>query len=177
MRQREDRTLPIRAKIFIAITTAAGFAVWVTAFLHWQSADPVKFACYLAIAVLAATMKIRLPGIESTMSVHFLFVLLGVLELSLPETLAIGCAAALVQSLWKTQDRPEGVKVLFNVVSMTAPAVFLTYLTYQSAETLFRHNTPLLLLVTALTYFFTNTIPVAIVIALCGRWRVRISSR
>src|ERR1700733_4106824 len=100
MRQREDRTLPIRAKIFIAITTAAGFAVWVTAFLQWQSADPVKFACYLAIAVLAATMKIRLPGIESTMSVHFLFVLLGVLELSLPETLAIGCAAALVQSLW-----------------------------------------------------------------------------
>ena len=120
--------MPIRAKIFIAITTAAGFAVWVTAFLHWQSADPVKFACYLAIAVLAATMKIRLPGIESTMSVHFLFVLLGVLELSLPETLAIGCAAALVQSLWKTQDRPEGVKVLFNVVSMTAPAVFLDLL-------------------------------------------------
>jgi diguanylate cyclase (GGDEF)-like protein/putative nucleotidyltransferase with HDIG domain len=173
MRQREDRSLPIRAKIFIAITTAAGVAVWVAAFLHWQSADPVKFACYLAIAVLAATMKVRLPGIESTMSVHFLFVLLGVLELSLPETLAIGCAAALVQSLWKTQDRPEGVKVLFNVVSMTAPAVLITYVTYQSAETLFRHKAPLLLLVTALTYFFTNTIPVAIVIALCGRISVR----
>jgi diguanylate cyclase (GGDEF)-like protein/putative nucleotidyltransferase with HDIG domain len=107
------------------------------------------------------------------MSVHFLFVLLGVLELSLPETLAIGCAAALVQSLWKTQDRPEGVKVLFNVVSMTAPAVFLTYLTYHSAETLFRHNTLLLLLVTAFAYFFTNTIPVAMVIALCARSSVR----
>jgi len=165
--------LPIRAKIFIATTTAAGLAVWVAAFLHWQSADPIRFACYFAIAVLSATMKVRLPGIESTMSVHFLFVLLGVLELSLPETVAIGCAAALVQSLWKTQDRPEGVKVLFNVVSMTAPAVFLTYLTYQSAGTFFRHTTPLLLLVTAFAYFFTNTIPVAIVIALCGKTSVR----
>ena len=101
------------------------------------------------------------------------FQLLGVLELSLPETLAIGCAAALVQSLWKTEDRPDGVKVLFNVVSMTAPAVFLTYFSYHSAETLFRHNTPLLLLVTAFAYFFTNTIPVAIIIALCARTSVR----
>ena len=113
-------------------------------------------------------MKVRLPGIDSTMSVHFLFVLLGVLELSLPEALAIGCAAALVQSLWKTEDPPEGVKVLFNVVSMTAPAVFLTYFAYQSAETIFRHSTPLLLLVIAFTYFFTNTIPVATVIGLCS---------
>ncbi len=165
--------MPTRAKIFIAVTTAAGVAVWVAAFLHWQSADPVRFACYLAIAVLAATMKVRLPGIESTMSVHFLFVLLGVLELSLPEALAIGCAAALVQSLWKTQDPPEGVKVLFNVVSMTAPAVFLTYLACQSAETLIGHNTPLLLLVIAFTYFFTNTIPVATVIGLCSKTSVR----
>jgi diguanylate cyclase (GGDEF)-like protein/putative nucleotidyltransferase with HDIG domain len=165
--------VPIRAKIFITITAAAGAWVLLIAFLHWQSADLLKFLCYLAIAVLAGTMKVRLPGIESTMSVHFLFVLLGVLELSLPETLAIGCAAALVQSLWKTTDGPDVVKVLFNVVSMTAPAVLLTYMTYHSTETLFTHNTPLLLLVTAFTYFFSNTIPVAIVIALCARTSVR----
>ncbi len=165
--------MPTRAKIFIAVTAAAGFAVLASAFLHWHSADLFKFGCYLAIAAMASTMKVRLPGIESTMSVHFLFVLLGVLELSLPETLAIGCAAALIQTCWKTRKGPEAVKVLFNVVSMTAPAVFLTYLTYHSLEELFRHNTLLLLLATAFTYFFTNTIPVAMIIALCGGASVR----
>ena len=35
------------------------------------------------------------------MSVNFLFILLGVLELSLPETLVIGCTATLVQSVWQ----------------------------------------------------------------------------
>lgn len=141
--------------------------------LHWRPADPHKFLCYLVVAVLAATMKVRLPGIESTMSVHFLLVLLGVLELSLPETLAIGCAAAFTQSVWKTTDGPDAVKVLFNVVSMTAPAVLLTYLSYHSAQMLVTHSTPLLLLITAFAYFFSNTVPVAIVIALCSKGSVR----
>ena len=35
----------------------------------------------------------QLPGIDGTMSVNFLFILLGVMELSLPETLVIGCTA------------------------------------------------------------------------------------
>jgi putative nucleotidyltransferase with HDIG domain len=172
-RASEDRSVPIRAKIFIAATAAAGACILLMACLHWQSANLPKFLCYLTIAVLAGTMKVWLPGIESTMSVHFLFVLLGVLELSLPETLAIGCAAALIQSVWKTTDGPDAVKVLFNVVSMTAPAVLLTYVTYHATEALFTHNTPLLLLATALTYFFSNTIPVAIVIGLCGKTSVR----
>jgi diguanylate cyclase (GGDEF)-like protein/putative nucleotidyltransferase with HDIG domain len=162
-----------RAKIFIAATAAAGACILLMAGLHWHSADLLKFLCYLIIAVLAGTMKVWLPGIESTMSVHFLFVLLGVLELSLPETLAIGCAAALVQSVWKTTDGPDAVKVLFNVVSMTAPAVFLTYITYHAAEAHFKNNTPLLLVLTAFTYFFSNTIPVALVISLCGKTPVR----
>ena len=53
----------------------------------------MRFFCYLAVAVLASGLKVQLPGIDGTMSVNFLFILLGVLELSLPETLVIGCTA------------------------------------------------------------------------------------
>ncbi len=56
------------------------------------------------------------------MSVHFLFVLLGILELSLPETLVIGCTAALCQSVWKPQHQPQLANVVFNVLSMTSNA-------------------------------------------------------
>ena len=159
-------SLPMRATVFIGITAACGVAVLADSFLHWHSNDLLKFLCYFVIAVLASTMKVRLPGMESTMSVHFLFVLLGILELSLPETLAIGCAAALVQSMWKTRQGLEPVKVLFNVLSNTAPAIFLTYHAYHSAETWLHHSIPLLLVVAGLTYFLTNTIPVAVVINL-----------
>jgi diguanylate cyclase (GGDEF)-like protein/putative nucleotidyltransferase with HDIG domain len=160
-----DHCMPIRARIYIAATAAAGAAVLATSFLHVQSHDPLKFACYLLIAVLASTMKVRLPGIEGNMSVHFLFVLLGTLELSLPETLVIGCAAALVQTFWKPARQPEPVKVVFNI-SMTASAIYLTYLAYHWSTGFLKNSIPLLLVVAACAYFLSNTLPVSVVIAL-----------
>ena len=165
--------LPIRAKVFVTVTAACGVGVLLSAFGHWRSEDGLKFACYLTIALLASTLKVRLPGIETTMSVHFLFVLLGVLELSLGETLAIGCASALVQSVWKTRRRPDPIKIVFNVVSMTPNAIFLTYVAYHVSNEFLRNSMPLLLLLAACIYFLTNTIPVAIVITLSQKHALR----
>jgi len=139
--------------------------VLATSLLYWHSNDPLKFACYLLIAALASTMKVRLPGIEGSMSVHFLFVLLGILELSLAETLVIGCAAALVQTFWKPVHPPEPSKVVFNL-GMTSSAIGLTYFAYFSSAGLLKNSMPLLLVVAACVYFLSNTVPVAVVIAL-----------
>jgi putative nucleotidyltransferase with HDIG domain len=158
--------MPTRAKLFVGVTSAVGAVLLVTSLLHWHVNHPLKFGCYLLIGVLAATMKVRLPGVDGTMSVHFLFVLLGIMELSLPETLVIGCAAAAVQSLWKLRRQHELAKAVFNVFGMTANAICLTYLAYNSAATLLRNGRPLLLVVAAGAYFLTNTVPVSVVIVL-----------
>ena len=158
-------SMPIRARIYIAATAAAGAAVLATSLLHFQSHDPLKFVCYLLIAALASTMKVRLPGIEGSMSVHFLFVLLGILELSLAETLVIGCAVALLQTFWKPVRPPKKVQVVFNV-SMTSNAICLTYFAYHLSAGFLKNSTPLLLVVAACAYFLSNTVPVALVIAL-----------
>ncbi len=161
-----DASIPMRARLFIWFTAASGAAVLGESFLRWHSNDLLKFIAYLLIALLSSTMKVRLPGMESTMSVHFLFVLLGILELSLAETLAIGCAAALLQSVWKAKQKPELLKVVFNVLSMTSPAIFLTYYAYHFSISVLRDSMPLLLLVAAFAYFLANTMPLAVVIAL-----------
>src|SRR5882724_11226060 len=114
--------MPFRARLFIAITAAAGIAISVRAFAYCHSYDPIRFFAYLAIAVLASRMKVRLPGIDGTMSVNFLFVLLGVMEMSLPETLLIGCAAGLAQCLWTPWQPNRVAKIVFNVFSMMANA-------------------------------------------------------
>lgn len=165
--------MPFRVTAFVAITAAIGLTVFGSALFHFQTADFWKFSCYLLIAILASTLKVRLPGMESTMSVHFLFVLLGVLELSLAETLIIGCAAASLQSVWRTKQRPEPIKVLFNVFGMTSPAIYLTYRAYHLPEASLFTSMPLLLLAAALTYFFSNTLPVSVVIALSEKVSLR----
>src|SRR6267143_2749591 len=122
--------MSIRARLFIGATAALGMWALAHALWHWQSVDLTRFVCYLLVAVLASSLKVQLPGIDGTMSVNFLFILLGVMELSLPETLLIGCTATLVQSVWHARKRLDPVKVIFNVVGMMANASALTYLSY-----------------------------------------------
>ena len=162
----EASALSIQTKAFIGITALVGAVVLVFSLSHWQSQDPTRFVCYLVVAVLASGLKVQLPGIDGTMSVNFLFILLGVLELSLPETLVIGCTASLAQSVWQLRGRLDPVKVLFNVCGMMANASALTYLTYYSLVGRFGSNKPILLMVSALVFFFANTLPISIVIAL-----------
>jgi len=160
------RSIPIRARVFVTLTAVPGVLVLIASCVHWRSADMPEFLGFLLIALLSSTMKIKLPGMDSTMSVHFLFVLVGILELSLPQTLVMGCAAALVQSVWKIKQGPDAIKVIFNVFSNTSNAIFVSYVVYHSAAAHIKGNMPLLLLLSSCTYFFINTILVAIVIAL-----------
>jgi diguanylate cyclase (GGDEF)-like protein/putative nucleotidyltransferase with HDIG domain len=162
----ETERLSIQTKVFVGITASLGVVVIAFALLHWQSQDLLRFLCYLSVAVLASGLKVQLPGIDGTMSVNFLFILLGVLELSLPETLLIGCTATLVQSVWQARNRLDPVKVLFNVAGMMANASALTYLGYHWLAARFGANKPILLMVAALVFFFANTLPISIVIGL-----------
>ena len=161
--------MPKRALAFIFLTSSLGAAVMAAGAVRWESHDTLRFACYLAVALLASGLKVHLPGIDGTMSVNFLFILIGILELSLPETLLIGCASGLVQCLWNTKTAPAPIKVIFNVFSMMAPAIALSALAYRGLAPVLHNSVPLLLIAAACAYFLSNTIPVAIVIALTER--------
>src|SRR6202166_1781884 len=155
-----------RARLFIAATGAVGIWSLVHALWYWQSADLTRFVCYLLVAVLASSLKIQLPGIDGTMSVNFLFILLSVLELSLPETLVIGCTATMAQCLFGTHQKRVPIKIVFNVLSMMANAIAVSYYAYQALQKVASAGTLLLLVITALIFFVSNTVPVAIVISL-----------
>jgi diguanylate cyclase (GGDEF)-like protein/putative nucleotidyltransferase with HDIG domain len=152
------------ARMYIAAVVALGSCVVVFGALHPVSQQPIKFLCYMVVAVLASRLKVNLPGITGTMSANFLFILLGVLELSFAETLALGCAAILTQCLYR--DRPTFVQVLFNVCA-TSCAIGGSFVVYHHHFFQVQaNNRAILLVATAVTYFVANTIPVAGVIAL-----------
>jgi putative nucleotidyltransferase with HDIG domain len=156
----------IGARVFIAGMAAAGLAVFVMAFAHWQTSDPVKFACYLIAALLASSLKMGLPGIEGTLSVNFLFTLLGILELSLPQTLALGLASVLAQFYWKPARRVKSIQLIFNL-SQVAVSTALAYGAYWLVSERVLHTPgPLALLAAAMTHFACNTAATATVIGL-----------
>src|ERR1700751_4099320 len=113
----------IGASLLIGGKAGAGVVSFAVAFTHWQSSDPVKFICYLIAALLASSLKMGLPGIERTLSVNFLFTLMGILEVSLPETLLIGVSSTLGQFYWKPARRLKPVQLLFNLSQVTVSGV------------------------------------------------------
>ncbi|HZE26541.1 MAG TPA: diguanylate cyclase [Terriglobales bacterium] len=155
--------MTLGARLYISVVVAFGSFVLTVGAMHPTSHQPVKFLCYLLVAVAASRLKVNLPGITGTMSVNFLFILLGIIELSFAETLALGCAAILTQCFYR--DRPRFVQVVFNT-SATSFAIALAYCVYHVKLFHLQGNPAILLVATASTYFVANTIPVATVISL-----------
>ncbi len=163
--------MSLAARGFISAVVLCGTSVLAYTVLHGTSRDPLKFFCYLVIALVASRLKVNLPGITGTMSVNFLFLLLGVLELSFSETMALGCAAVVVQCLDRKQPAP--IQVAFNVCS-TALAIAATFVTYRySVVHRAVGNPSTLLFLAACVYFVSNTVPVAAVISLTERKSLR----
>ncbi len=156
----------IGARAFIAGLALAGLVVFAFAFAHWQTNDPVRFVAYMIAALLASSLKVGLPGIEGTLSVNFIFTQLGILELSLPETLLIALAGTLGQFYWRPARQLKPVQLIFNV-SQVAVSSAAAYGAYQLVVTRVLHAPgPLALVVAAITHFACNTTALSTIIGL-----------
>src|ERR1700752_1838257 len=165
----QGRFLGWPATIFIVTQVLAGIPLLPYALLHWHTDNSLRFASFLAVALGASLFKVRLPGIQATMSANFLFILVGVLDLSYPETLMTGCLGGLVQSVWQAKPRPRLIQLLFNLANLAisisvANLVFHSHYAYSLGM-----RWPLLLAAAATTYFAVNTMSVSGIIAMTER--------
>src|SRR6202041_3797335 len=103
------RGLPAGAQVLVGLVIAAGTACLLQGAIHQSSKNIAEFICYLGIAILASRLKVTFPGITGTLSVNFLFILVGVLELSFSETLILGAVSILAQTLYP--ERPNALQV------------------------------------------------------------------
>jgi putative nucleotidyltransferase with HDIG domain len=163
--------MPVKARIYIAGVAMAGLISAAYAFAHWTCADPVVYCSYLLICALASVFKVSLPGIPGTISTSYIFLMLGVVNLSLGETLTTGLAATLVQSFWRCKARPKAVHLLFNCAGIML-AVASAYAVFHSAAVQGAVPSPLVrVFLAAAVYFFMNTWSIASVIAFTGNDR------
>src|ERR1700756_2526537 len=124
---RSWRKLSLPAKLFITFVVMAGLGTLIYGGIHQRSKNIPEFICYLGIAILASRLKVNLPGITGTLSVNFLFILIGVLELSFTETLILGGVSMLAQCLYP--HRPKALQVAFNICggSISTALAYIVY--------------------------------------------------
>jgi hypothetical protein len=166
--------MPVHAKVYISLVSASGIVALAYAFMdpRWPH-DPFRFGTYLLLSLVAATLKLRLPGLAETMSIGFVFVLLGISELTLPETMLMAAAGVAVQCLWRAQRRPAAVQVLFSV-SAVASSLMLAYQCSRLVRAELRaESVSIELAVATCLYFLANSLLVSGVLSMVRREPLR----
>src|SRR5437899_1462692 len=107
--------MSLAAKAYTYSVIAIGGVILAASLPNWSVDKSVAFLVYFILSIIASMLKFRLPGIEGTYSVSFLFTLIGIAELTLPQTLVATCVGALIQSVWKAKNRPTSVQILFSM--------------------------------------------------------------
>ncbi|MGA7219290.1 MAG: HD domain-containing phosphohydrolase, partial [Candidatus Sulfotelmatobacter sp.] len=157
------RALPVRARVFVGLVIVAGMACLLQGTIHQNSKNIAEFICYLGVAILASRLRVALPGVNGTLSVNFLFILVGIAELGYAEVLALAAISMLAQSLYP--HRPTAIQLTFNVCSgaLSTAMAYLVYHNFVVNEIIVSH--PLILCLAASTYFMVNAGCVAAVIS------------
>jgi hypothetical protein len=158
--------MPRSAKFYIFGVIAVGTALLAGSLVRWAPQPLSSWLLYLALTMLASSLKVRLPGLTRTYSLSFLFLLFGVGRYSLAEVLIAGCAGALVQSVCNAKKRPTLVQVLFNMANLaisTGVCFAVARVALVSSPQFYR---PAATALVAFVFFLVNTVLVSGVLAL-----------
>jgi hypothetical protein len=143
-----------KTQFYIGLTIASGVALVASCLasegnLRHSSA----YLVYCLLAWLSSTLKVRLPGITSTISVNFLFILIAIAVFTFSETVLLASVACFVQCLWQPRSRPRVVQVSFNVATLAISSGTSYRLSHLFAGSAAAH--PAVLLSVAAAFYFT----------------------
>ena len=71
------------AKLYVTALLVLGLCVLTMNFAQWRLADPVRFSFFFFFACAASIMKVAAPAMAGKMSFNFIFVLIGLTDLTL----------------------------------------------------------------------------------------------
>ena len=158
--------LPIKAKVMIGIVAVASLCALSFGVVRWQTQAWPQLLLLMAAAALSSRLKVKLPGMTSSMSGNLPVILLAVTQLGLFASLLVAVTAAIAQSYTSGGNKTKPIQFVFNACTLLN-ASGLAYLAYHSQilrAGAAAHTMSLVL--AAATYFVANTAPVASIIGL-----------
>jgi signal transduction histidine kinase len=150
-------------RVVATLITVLGFAYITEAIVFWHTGNPANFVLYMLTGVAASIFMRRKGSDQSSFSVNLFLVPLGIVELTLPETilLAVSSAAASTVASKKTLWTRESVVQLANEATAAAGASFAYHSLFSGGG----HTAAIRLFLGSAAYFVSRTFPNAILSA------------
>src|SRR6202162_4232473 len=124
-------TLPIKAKVMIGMVAAASLCALSFGVVRCQPQAWQQWLLLRAAAALSSLLKVKLPGMTSSMAGNLPVILLGVTQLGLFGSLLVAVAAAISQSFTSGKNQTKVIQFVFNACTLMN-ATGLAYLAYHS---------------------------------------------
>jgi diguanylate cyclase (GGDEF)-like protein/putative nucleotidyltransferase with HDIG domain len=159
--------LSLPARAYVMLISVIGTVVMLSNLLRWESGNLIRFVCYLLVAMLAAGLRVGVSnGNGGAMPVNILFVLIGIIQLTLPETLLIAAITTGIQCIQVLKGPSRNFLTFFNVANIATATWVSNYMYYYPDLKLDVADVPVRLVVAATVFYIFNTFPVAAVISL-----------
>ncbi len=155
--------MPKRALLYIGAVTALGAVILSAALISGGLAIDPFFAASLMLGAAVSAHKVKLPGVNGTISGGFAFILLAIGKFGWEQIVLMAVVTALVQSCWRT--RQTAVQVAFNTSTVVICAVFANGF----AEAAMPGSEAAQICLACLLLYVTNTLMVSLVICLLQR--------
>lgn len=161
-------TLPVRAKALVTTVVLCCAALSAYALTHGMPSADIRFAALLAMAVVSARMKVRLPGLDSNMAMNLPFIVTALVQLSLSNAIFVGMVSTFSQCLPARGKKMNVIQTAFNV-STVANAIGLSFLFAKDvAKAALLPDKPALIVLGTLVFFLADSVPVAAIISTVG---------
>jgi diguanylate cyclase (GGDEF)-like protein/putative nucleotidyltransferase with HDIG domain len=158
--------MPFRVKALLCVVMAGALASLYSTLGH--PSHPfgpwAHFFVYLIAILLSSGMKVALPKTESTMSVNFPFILLGVLQMSPLQAVILAVSSVIAQCRFRVIKPFTLVQILFNVANVTT-ATALACFTYAGCLKGMNGEVAPALAVASTVYFIATGAPVTLILA------------
>jgi hypothetical protein len=154
------------AKWYITVVVASGIGTLLLAAKWWSPANLAQFGALLAFTLFASTLKVRIPGMTSTITPNFAFLLVAMTFFSFSQVIVAALGAALMQSFWRPRGRPRMVQVIFSAAALMLSSAFAFSVSHLVVRPFDIGNAAALALLAGTLYLFMNTALVSIVVGL-----------
>src|SRR5713226_2539586 len=161
------------AKWYIGLVLASGTVILFLAARWWSSASRPQLVALLCFTLVASTLKVRIPGMTSTISPNFAFLLIAMAFFSFSQVIVAALGAALLQSFWRPQSPPRMVQVLFSAAALVLSSAFAFAASHFIVRPFDTNNAVALVLLAGTFYLSLNTALVSIVVGLTEQRPIR----
>ncbi len=110
--------MQLKARIWISLFLLFGLSALSMTFAEWQLEHPFRFALFAGVAVTGSILRAMMPDLVGGMWSHQLFVVFGLLTLSVAETAVVGCCCLVIESVWRRTPRISPVEIYFSLSNL-----------------------------------------------------------